>query len=195
LGPAPFHELRPKEKNSLSVPVPPTTYAAWQDFLDRFRDGDDSVIAALEGGRIEWSPSIAERWTSRMTEVLADRLRALSAQLQKDLNRAQGDRHGIESALIHAGRSLDPLARFCRLPCAPAEVRSHLLSELERWSRQTRASLESNLTRERGDQGALLRSVRAASARLEIPPERVSAPPASSAGEFMPSEPRRRILS
>jgi hypothetical protein len=177
----------------LSAPVPPTTYAAWQDLLDRFRAGDDGVIAALESGRIEWSPGVAERWTCRMIEVLADRLRALSSQLQKNLDRARGDRHGIESALVRAGRGIDPLARFCRLPCAPAEVRSHLLGELERWARQTRGSLESSLARERGDQGVLLRSVRAAAARLEIPP--ASAAPAPSSGEPSTSDRRRRILS
>lgn len=178
----------------MNAPDPPTTYAAWQDLLDRFRAGDDSVIAALEGGRIEWSPGMAERWTFRMNEVLGDRLRALSAQLQRDLDRARGDRHGIESALVRAGLGVDPLARFCRLSCAPAEVRSHLLGELERWSQQTRTSLESTLIRERGDQGVLLRSVRAAAARLEVPPE-----PAPSALPLSSSEPsvsdrRRRIL-
>ncbi len=179
----------------MSAPVPPTTYAGWQDLLDRFRTGDDGVLVALEGGRIEWSPGMAERWTSRMNEVLADRLRALSSQLQKDLDRARGDRHGIESTLIRAGRGIDPLARFCRLPCAPAEVRSHLLGELERWSRQTRTSLESTLLSERGDQGVLLRSVRAAATRLEIPPEPPSAAPAPSLGEPATADRRRRILS
>lgn len=179
----------------MSAPVPPTTYASWQELLDRFRAGDDSVIAALEGGRIEWSPGMAERWTCRMNEALADRLRALSSQLQKDLDRARGVRHEIESALIRAGRGIDPLARFCRLPCAPAEVRSHLLGELERWSRQTRESLESNLTREHSDQGVLLRSVRAAAARLEIPPGPALAAPAPSSGEPSTSNHRRRILS
>jgi hypothetical protein len=178
----------------LSAPVPPTTYAAWQDFLDRFRAGDDGVIAALEGGRIEWTPGVAERWTWRMNEVLADRLQALSSQLQKDLDRARGDRHAIESALVRAGRGIAPLARFCRLPCAPAEIRSHLLGELERWARQTRGSLESNLARERGDQGVLLRSVRAAAARLEIPPEPSSVSPAASSGEPSTPDRRRRIL-
>ena len=178
----------------MNVPDPPTTYAAWQDLLDRFRAGDDSVIAALDGGRIEWSPGMAERWTSRMNEVLADRLRALSAQLQRDLDRARGDRHGVESALVRAGLGIDPLARFCRLSCAPAEVRSHLLGELERWSRQTRASLESNLIRERGDQGVLLRSVRAAAARLEVPSESAQSASQSSI-EPSVSDRRRRILS
>lgn len=179
----------------MSAPVPPTTYAAWQDLLDRFRTGDDGVIAALEGGRIEWSPGVAERWTYRMNEVLADRLRALSSQLQKDLDRARGDRHGIESALVRAGRGIDPLARFCRLSCAPANVRSRLLGELERWARQTRDSLESSLARERGDQGVLLRSIRAAAARLEIPSEPVSGSPAPSSGEPSTPDRRRRILS
>lgn len=179
----------------MNAPVPPTTYAAWQELLDRFRAGDDGVIAALEGGRIEWSPGMAERWTSRMNEVLADRLRVLSSQLQRDLDRARGNRHGIESALVRAGRGVDPLARFCRLACAPAEVRSHLLGELERWSRQTRMSLESNLARQCSDQGVLLRSVRAAAARLEVPPEPVSAAPAPSSSEPSISDRRRRILS
>jgi hypothetical protein len=179
----------------LSAPVPPATYAAWQELLDRFSAGDNSLIAALEGGRIEWSPGLAERWTCRMNEVLAARLRALSSQLQKDLDRARGDRHGIESALVRAGSGIDPLARFCRLPCAPVEVRSHLLGELERWSRQTRASLESNLARDRSDQGVLLRSVRAAAARLEIPPEPAPLAPAPSSANPASSDRRRRILS
>lgn len=177
----------------MSAATPPTTYAAWQELLDRFRAGADELLPALEGGRIEWSPVVAERWTQRMSEALGDRLRALSTQLQRDLDRARGDRHGIESALVRAGRGLGPLARFCRLPGAPSEVRSHLLGELERWVRQTRSSLEAQAARSRDDQGLLLLSIR--SVCLEIPAEAAEMP-----GRTADSEPPavvrgRRILT
>src|SRR5436190_254347 len=108
MGPAAALCLHPKERHQVSAAPPPTTYAAWQELLDRFREGADAVLPALEAGRIEWSPVVAERWTSRMSETLEDRLRALSTQLQRDLDRARGDRHDVESALVRAGRGLHP---------------------------------------------------------------------------------------
>lgn len=178
----------------MSTVTPPTTYAAWQELLDRFRAGADEVLPALEGGRIEWSPVVAERWTRRMSEALDERLRELSRQLQRDLERAGGDLHGVEAALVRAGRSLGPLGRFCRLPCVPPEVRDHLLAGMESWVRQTRSSLESQAARYRDDQGLLLRSIR--SARLDIPGETAGTSGRPSDSEQPPAAFRgRRILS
>jgi hypothetical protein len=177
----------------VSAAPPPTTYAAWQELLDRFRAGADEVLQALEGGRIEWSPVVAERWTRRMSETLGDRLRVLSAQLQRDLERARGDLHGVESALVRTGRGLVPLARFCRLVCAPPEVQSHLLGELESWTRQTRSSLESQASRFRDDQGLLLRAIR--SARLDIPGETAGTPGRTTDTESPAVVRGRRILT
>lgn len=193
MGPAAALGLHPKERRQVNAALPPTTYAAWQELLDRFRAGADAVLPALEAGEIEWSPVVAERWTLRISETLEDRLRSLSTQLQRDLDRARGDRHGVESALLRVGRSLDPLARFCRLPCTPSEVRSHLLSELESWVRQTRSSLESQAARSRDDQGLLLRSIR--SARLEIPGEPSGVPGQTTDSELPAGIRGRRILT
>lgn len=174
----------------------PRAYAAWLEPLDRFQRGEDDVIPVLEAGEIAWSPGVAERWTKKVCGALEARLQALSTQLQKDLGRAAGDRHAIGRAMLQARRNLVPLARFCKLPAMPDELRSHLCNELDRWVRATQADLEAQAARDRRDQGLLLSTLRAS--RLEVPAEPPAVSEKTSGGVDQPlpvAVPRpRRIL-
>jgi hypothetical protein len=138
----------------------PCTYAEWLPLLDKFREGDDSVLDALNGGTIEWTNVVAERWTRQVAESMTTRLQALSNQLQKGLDRARGDYFAISNALLMARRALTPLRIFVSIPALPPDVRAYLESELHRWASETQKSLERHAEGVRQDQGRLLKTIR-----------------------------------
>jgi hypothetical protein len=144
----------------MTKPSPPTTYAEWLPLLEQFRDGEDAVLPAMQGGRLEWTNVVAERWTARMSEALQVRLEEISRQLQTALDRAAGDSFTVSRALLAARRALAPLRSAAALPCLPDPVRSHFSGKVERFAVQTQQSLESSAKRVRTDGGAMLKALR-----------------------------------
>jgi hypothetical protein len=143
----------------MSETKPPLTYAEWLPLLDRFREGDDSVLDAICQGSIEWTSVVAERWTSQIAGTLAARLKAVSRQLQLGLNRAR-EPFSVSRAMIDARRSLLPLRTLASLPCAPEDVRKHLSAEVDRFIRQTQETLEQSARQSRIDNGLVLKTIR-----------------------------------
>lgn len=137
---------------------PPHIYAEWLPLLDRFRDGDDSVLALMQTGTIEWTNVVAERWTAQVAGALTARVQALGRQLQIGLNRAANP-FSISRSIIDARRGLAPLLAMASLPCVPEDVRKYLLSELDRFIQQTQDSLEKSARLIR-DNGRILKAIK-----------------------------------
>lgn len=169
----------------------PREYASWLPLLDRFRDGDDTVLELMRQGSVEWSNVVAERWTSRVASAMEARLKAVSQQLQLGFNRAGGDIFAVGCSLLNARRALQPLRHFALIPCLPEKVSDHLKSELERWIRETQETLEKNAREIRTDNGRLLKAIRdnslAKSAENNLSPS-------STAAETPPARKGRRII-
>jgi hypothetical protein len=142
------------------TPEVPRSYAAWLPLLDRFREGDDSVLDLMRQGSIEWSGGVAERWTSQVSSAVDRRLTMLSKQLQLWLNRSRGECFLVAGALLNARRSLDRLREFAAMPCIPDNVKSHLRSQIDRWASETQKVLEENAEKIRTDNGLLLKTLR-----------------------------------
>lgn len=138
----------------------PRSYAAWLPMLDRFKEGDDSVLYLLREGTIEWSSIVAERWTAQLSLALEKRLSALSRQLQLGLDRSRGEAFALAGALLNARRSLDRLREFASIPCVPDNVKSYLSSEIDRWATETQKVLEENAAKIRTDHGRILKTFR-----------------------------------
>jgi hypothetical protein len=136
----------------------PRIYAEWLPLLDRFRNGDDSVLPVMQGGTIEWTNIVAERWTAQVAAALTARVQVLGQQLQTGLNRATSA-FAVSRSIIDARRGLGPLKSLASLPCVPEDVRKHLLSELDRFIQQTQESLEKS-ARLIQDNGRILKAVR-----------------------------------
>jgi len=136
------------------------TYAEWLPLLERFRDGDDSVLPAMQGATIEWTNVVAERWTARMAAAINARLENVSKKLQAALDGAAGDPFSVSRALLAARRALSPLRTVASLGCMPEDVRKHFSDEVTRFAAQTQESLESSAKRIRSDGGAMLKAVR-----------------------------------
>jgi hypothetical protein len=138
----------------------PHSYAAWLPLLDRFQEGDDSVLVFMQQGSIEWSAVVAERWTFQVSSALGNRLAMLSRQLQLGLDRSRSENFAVSGALLNARRSLHRLREFASIPCLPDNVRSHLQSEIDRWAKETQRVLEENAAKIRTDNGLLLKTLR-----------------------------------
>ncbi len=138
----------------------PRTYATWLPLLDRFREGDDSVLDLMRQGSIEWSSIVAERWTRHVSSALEGRLSMLSKQLQLALDRSRGEGFAVAAALLNARRSLDRLHEFALIPCVPDNVKNHLGNEINRWAKESQAVLEENAAKIRTDNGRLLKAFR-----------------------------------
>lgn len=138
----------------------PQSYAQWLPLLDRFREGNDSVLEAIRDGSIQWTNIVAERWTRQVTDALTGRLKGVSKQLQAGLNRAGSDSFAISNALLGARRALAPLRAFVAMPSFPDNVREHLGRELERWVAETQRSLEKSAMEIRLDKGEILKAIR-----------------------------------
>jgi len=136
----------------------PRVYAEWLPLLDRFREGDDSALPAMQSGTIDWTSGVAERWTTQVSNAMTARLQALSRQLQTGLNRSTNT-FGVSRSMIDARRALAALRALASLPCAPENVRNHLTAELERFIAQVQESLEKS-ARIIQDKGLILKAIR-----------------------------------
>ncbi len=170
----------------------PMAYAEWLPLFEQFRDGDDAVLPAMQSGRLEWTNIVAERWTTRMSEVIKVRLERISRQLQTALDRAAGDAFSVSRAMLAARRALTPLRAAAALPCLPDHVLKHFSGEVERFAAQTQESLESSAKRIRSDGGAMLKALRDNPlTAIEAPPAADPEPPSDSSP---PTARGRRVL-
>lgn len=170
---------------------PPSAYADWLPLIEQFRDGDDTVLPAMQSGKLEWTNIVAERWTMRMAEAFKARLEKVSRQLQTAMDRASGDAFAVSKAMLAARRALSPVRAAAALACLPDHVRAHFSDEVARFATQTQESLESSARRIRIDGGAMLKAIRdnplTAVESLDPDPE----PPSDSSP---PSARGRRVL-
>lgn len=136
----------------------PASYAEWVPVLERFRDGDDSVLELMLAGTLEWTNVVAERWTARVADAFDARLKAVTSRLQLALDRSRGDAFSVSQALLGARRALAPLHAAAAMPCAPENVREHFSGEVTRFAARTQESLEASAKRNRAD--VLLKALR-----------------------------------
>lgn len=169
----------------------PVAYAEWLPLIERFRDGDDAVLAVMQSGHLEWTSVVAERWTTRMAEAFKVRLEKVSRQLQTALDRAGGDAFATSKAMLAARRALSPLRAAAALPSLRDDVRSHFAGEIVRFAKETQESLESSAKRNRADGGAMLKAIRDNPLTVEASPGADPEPPADSS---QPSPRGRRVL-
>ena len=176
----------------------PATYAEWAACCDRLlnTDADDDILAAMEGGHLEWTSGVAERITRRIYEVFDHKLKALAEEFHRDAAHSHGHETLLANSLLDIRKKLVPLARLAAMPAFPEVVRQSLKQSLLQFVERTQASLESSARTDRT--GRLLDIVR----RNRICLSEISALPRSG-GQSDPhvpatsgtKQPRRVILT
>jgi hypothetical protein len=169
----------------------PATYAEWVPLLERFRDGDDSVLDLLLAGTIEWTNVVAERWTARVAEAFDARLKRVTSRLQLALDRSRGDAFSVSQALLGARRALAPLHAAAAMSCVPENVREHFAAEVARFAAGTQESLEASAKRNHAD--VLLKALRDNPLTVVVPIP-LSRETDSAAVRTAQAGPGRRIL-
>jgi hypothetical protein len=142
---------------------PPAVYAEWVPLLDRFAAGEDDVLSLMQGGSIQWSNVVADRWIRTASAALSLRLDRLSQETQRRLARSRGE-FDVLGVLRWVTSQLVPLAAFATLAPLRPDVRDHFDETCRRWVESTQASLIASSSRA-ADQGQLARSLRAAALR------------------------------
>ncbi|HEX3579603.1 MAG TPA: hypothetical protein VHY33_13650 [Thermoanaerobaculia bacterium] len=170
----------------------PATYAEWVPLLDRFRDGDDSVLELLLAGTLEWTNVVAQRWIARVAEAFDARLKTVTSRLQLALDRSRGDAFAVSQALLGVRRALAPLHAAAAMACAPESVRVHFAGEVARFAARTQESLEASAKRNRAD--LLLKALRDNPLTVVVPVPRSAETDTASAATVQPGRGRRILM-
>jgi hypothetical protein len=144
----------------------PTIYAEWIELIERFEGGDDSVLAEMKEGDLEWTNVVAQRWTVHVSRAMTSRLQSISQRLQLGFTRSGGDLFAVAQAMLGARRSLSPLVEFASLSCMSPAVASHLMTELQRFVEESQAALERSAVQHGRSGEPVLRVIRENRLRL-----------------------------
>lgn len=103
----------------------PKTYYDWVAVLDmlKAKADDESVLAAMQNGTIEWQSGVAERFVKKLTDAINCRLNMASDRFRKEMTRSGGQERNIVQALIALRKELAFLARAIDLPAIPEKDR------------------------------------------------------------------------
>lgn len=103
----------------------PRTYAQWVDILELLQDKTDdaAVLEAMQQGTIEWQSGVAERFTSKLVDVINKRMNAASDKFQREISRARGQEREIVGALLALRKEMKFLSQAINLPAIPEKDR------------------------------------------------------------------------
>ncbi len=121
---------------------PPVSYAEWTALLDRFAQGEDTVLELIEHGTFEWGPGVAERFVGRLDQAYIARKKAWVEALNRQLETLGGNVHNLRSVLGNARRMLEPIVRLTRLCVLPEEVQNAFKDDLASFLSEVQESLE-----------------------------------------------------
>lgn len=126
----------------------PTTYAAWASLLDKFGEGDDSVLEDLSSGSFVLDAGTASRFYNRIERAYKKRKQSWLDQFQRSMqsNHLKSDDDFV--IILRNGRqNLSPLNKFVLLNALPIDLRNVLLKDLEGFVAEIKASLKDNVSK------------------------------------------------
>ena len=170
--------------------TPPTTYAQWSECLDLFEAGlDDATCAeAMRAGKLEWTNGVATNFTRRIDDTLRVRLSRCGDRLSRNLSSSR-EEATLLRALLDCRRALGVLRQVAQSEAFPAELRTHLASQVHDFAQRTQSSIEDSA---RGDATGRLASLLRHNSLMRFE----STAPTSDAPsvDAVPSGPRRRTF-
>ena len=85
----------------------PHTYAEWADAFDELEthpESDPEILEALQQGTLSWQSGVAERFISRLSQVLTARMDRAADDFQKSLRAPGGGEASLVQALLRFRR-------------------------------------------------------------------------------------------
>lgn len=143
--------------------APPKTYAEWVVLLDMLqaKTDDESVLAAMQHGTIEWQSGVAERFAKKLIDVINFRMNSASDKFQKEMGRAYGQERAIVQALLALRKEMCFLSKAINLPAIPEKDRQHYYQLVISQANNMQSSLEDSAKKDRsGKLASLVRNNR-----------------------------------
>lgn len=126
----------------------PTTYAAWASLLDKFGEGDDSILEDLSSGSFVLDAGTASRFYDRVERAYKKRKQSWLHQFQRSMQLNHLKSEDDFAIIFRNGRqSLSPLNKFVMLNALPIDLRNVLLKDLEDFVAEIKASLKDNVSK------------------------------------------------
>ena len=129
----------------------PRTYAQWVDILELLQDKTDdaAVLEAMQQGTIEWQSGVAERFTSKLVDVINKRMNAASDKFQREISRARGQEREIVGALLALRKEMKFLSQAINLPAIPEKDRNQYRNLVLEQADNMQRSLEDSAKNDR----------------------------------------------
>ena len=126
----------------------PTTYSEWSILLDKFGDGDDSVLEQLSSGSFIVDSGTATRFYTKVEEAYKKRKQNWLDNFQRAFQlqnfKTQDD---FEIALRNGKQNLSPLIKFVLLNGLPEDLKKTLRKDLEEFVIEIKTSLKNNVSK------------------------------------------------
>lgn len=129
----------------------PRTYAEWAKILMVFKDksNDADVLAAMQGGTIEWQSGVAERFSKKLIETVNFRMNAAVDRFQKEVSRSQGQEGVIVQAILALRKELSFLTKALNLQALPERERKQYMALVRQQADKIQKSLEDSAKNDR----------------------------------------------
>lgn len=126
----------------------PTTYADWVILLERFGNGDDTVLNEISTGNFTLDVGTAQRFCSRVEEAYKKRKQDWLNKFQRSFQMENVRTNGDLEIIIHNGKqNLIPLSGFVRAKGFPEDLQNTLLCDLTDFILEIRKSLHDSFSR------------------------------------------------
>lgn len=126
----------------------PTTYLEWVDLLDKFGNGDDSVLRILNEGSFNIDAGTASRFYIRVEEAYKKRKNNWLERFQRSFQTYNfKNEDEFEIALRNGKQNLCILKSFVTLQCLPEDLRNTLHKDLEEFVDEIKNTLKTNASK------------------------------------------------
>lgn len=131
--------------------TPPRTYAEWVAILDKLqtKEDDETVLAAMQQGTVEWQSGVAERFSKKLIDVVNARMNGATDKFQLDLTRSRGQERMIVQALLTLRKELSFLVQVMGIPALPEKDRMQYVQLVRNQADSIQSSLEDSAKKDR----------------------------------------------
>lgn len=177
---------------------PPSYYSEWIQLFYQLKElgqEDEKIISALEKGRLEWTPGVADKIVNCAYDVIEFKLKHATRLFQQELDHSRGEEAAIISAIINARYRFDLLYRLCGLSIFPEEIKESLINVVSKYVGDSQEALLESARHDRTGQLAyMIRHNSLIQQQTQAPAAAAREPIEQKEPNSNQFKPRRRVL-